>query len=117
VKLSPAIQTFIPAALPQKQGQALVSLPTSGVVLKRFTVIASSPDDNVMVVQADYADLVDLTPARLPAVTPKLISRDSPSAAPSASRSSSFLSPIQQYVRTQQSSDAIEAAPLVDVRA
>jgi hypothetical protein len=129
VKIAPANQTFIPASNPGRQrfasselGQALLTAVT-GTQLRSVTIVAarSTPvptgtseaggvDDNVMVVQAQFApDLDSETTTRQPA--PKLILRQSSA----SGRGSSYMSPLEQYARTQ--SGGIKSPPLVDVRA
>jgi hypothetical protein len=127
VKLAPANQTYIPASNSGRQrfalsssddasaqlgqdalGQALRTA-VSGAQLKSVTIVASRPDDNVVVVQAQYAPDLD-SPGTAVATVPKLSPR-----LPNTSRSPSYLSPIEQYARTQ-SGDA-RLAPLLDVRA
>jgi hypothetical protein len=122
VKLAPANQTFIPASNPVSRrfavsspddagaqlGQALRTA-VSGAQLKSVTIVASRPDDNVVVVQAQYAPDLDFPPAGLAAAR-TLISRQ-----PGSSRGSSYLSPIEQSARTQ--SGELRSAPLLDVRA
>jgi hypothetical protein len=138
VKLAPANQTFIPASNPGRQsfavgspndaseqlGQALRTA-VSGAQLRSVTIVAAragalrggvaepgagQPDDNVVVVQAQYAP--DLDAQALPAqYQPRLIPRQ-----PAGSgRGSSYLSPIEQYAQTQ--SVGPSSRPLLDVRA
>jgi hypothetical protein len=98
VKLAPANQTFIPAGDPGRQGRALISAlrtVADGSVLKRVTIVAANPDEDVMVLQADYAP---------------------ESARSSVPRGSAYLSPIEQYARTQQNTEAVPR-PRLDVRA
>jgi hypothetical protein len=115
VKLAPANQTFIPASNPGRQhfvelGQALRTA-VSGAQLRSVTIVAAQPDDNVMVVQAQYAPDLDSPTFALPSSAPKLIPRQ-----PSGSgRASSYLSPVEQYARTQ--SGEARSLPLLDVRA
>jgi hypothetical protein len=126
VKLSPANQTFIPASNPGSRrftvssaedanaqlGRALRTA-VSGAQLKSVTIVAARPDDNVVVVQAQYAPDPDSAPAGFPvsfAAASKLISRQ-----PASNRGSSYLTPIEQYARTQLSEP--RSAPLLDVRA
>jgi hypothetical protein len=107
VKLAPANQTFIAAADPGQHGRALISALRTvgdGSVLKRVTIVAARQDDEVVVLHADYAAESGITPKAL---------AHAPSA---ASRGSAYLSPIEQYARTQQGG-GIAAAPLLDVRA
>jgi hypothetical protein len=86
VKLAPVNQTFIPAGLPVRQASALV--------LKRLTVVPSNSEDDVLVVQADYADSPD-----------------------SNRMSFGRLAPVEQYARIQKDSGVTSAQPLLDVRA
>lgn len=116
MKLAPANQTFIPASNPGRQrfvdlGQALRTA-SGGAQLRSVTIMTAQPDDNVMVVQAQYApDLDSPTYASPSSAPPKLIPRQ-----PSGSgRASSYLSPIEQYARTQ--SGEARSLPLLDVRA
>jgi hypothetical protein len=88
-------------------------VPTGGAVLKRLTVLASSPDDNVMLLQADFADINDSLPARIPVTAPKSLPYDRPA----PTRSSGYRTPIEQYASTRQGAEAGSAAPLLDVRA
>ena len=115
VKLAPANQTYIPAANSGGQrfaddalGQALRTA-VSGAQLKSVTIVASRPDDNVVVVQAQYAPDQD-SPNTAIATLPRLAPRQ-----PSIPRSASYLSPIEQYTRTQSGDSRL--APLLDVRA
>jgi hypothetical protein len=122
VKLVPANQTFIPASnlairrfavsspddASAQLGQALRTA-VSGAQLKSVTIVASRADDNVVVVQAQYAPELDSPPAGLAAARMP-ISRQ-----PGSSRGSSYLSPIEQYARTQ-SGDPTQVS-LLDVRA
>jgi hypothetical protein len=138
VKLAPANQTFIPASNPGRQrfavsspddaseqlGQALRTA-VSGAQLRSVTIVAARagavqpsagqpgmghPDDNVVVVQAQFAP--DLDSAALPAPSqPRLIPRQ-----PAGSgRGSSYQSPMEQYAQTQ--SPGPRSQPLLDVRA
>jgi hypothetical protein len=137
VKLAPANQTFIPASSPGRQrfavdssndaseqlGQALRTA-VSGAQLRSVTIVAgragalqpgvgqpsgTQSDDNVVVVQAQYAP--DLDSPALPQSQPKLIARQ-----PAGSgRGSSYLSPLEQYARTQSAGPSSQ--PLLDVRA
>lgn len=123
VKLAPANQTFIPATNPGRQSFA-VSSPddasaqlghalrtvVSGAQLKSVTIVASRPDENVVVVQAQYAPDSEVPDSALPA------SRQLTARSPAPSRSSSYLSPVEQYARTQSGGD-FKSAPLLDVRA
>lgn len=129
MKIAPANQTFIPASNPGKQrfasselGQALRAAVT-GTQLRSVTIVAarSSPvptdtseaggvDDNVVVVQAQFVPDLDSETTTEPS-TPKLISRQSSA----SGRGSSYMSPLEQYARTQ--SGGIRSQPLVDVRA
>jgi hypothetical protein len=136
VKIAPANQTFIPASSPGRQrfavasrddeasselGQALRTA-VSGTQLRSVTIVAARAsqvstdtseagevDDNVVVVQAQFAPDLDSETTATP--TPKLISR--PSSA--SGRGSSYMSPLEQYARTQ--SGGVRSQPLVDVRA
>jgi hypothetical protein len=127
VKLAPANQTYIPASNSGRQrfalsssddasaqlgqealGQALRSA-VSGAQLKSVTIVASRPDDNVVVVQAQYASDQDSTNTAL-ATLPRLSPRQ-----PGTARSSAYLSPIEHYTRTQNGESKL--APLLDVRA
>jgi hypothetical protein len=122
VKLAPANQTYIPASNPGSQrfsvsfpddasaqlGQALRTA-VQGTQLKSVTIVASRPDDNVVVVQAQYAPDFDAINSGIRAA-PKLIARQ-----PAPSRVSAYLSPIEQYTRTQ--SGMTTSTPLLDVRA
>jgi hypothetical protein len=133
VKLAPPNQTFIPASNPGRQrfavsssndaseqlGQALRTA-VSGAQLRSVTIVAAragavqpslgQPDDNVVVVQAQYAP--DLDSAALPAPSqPRLIPRQ-----PAGSgRGSSYQSPLEQYAQTQPTGPSSQ--PLLDVRA
>jgi hypothetical protein len=115
VKLAPANQTFIPASNPGRQrfvdlGQALRTA-SGGAQLRSVTIVTAQPDDNVMVVQAQYAPDLDSPTYVSPSSALKLIPRQ-----PSGSgRASSYLSPIEQYARTQ--SGEARSLPLLDVRA
>jgi hypothetical protein len=126
VKIVPANQTFIPASNPGRQrfavssgdgeasselGQALRTAVT-GTQLRSVTIVAAraSPDDNVVVVQAQFAPDLDSETTTTPS-TPKLISRQSSA----SGRGSSYMSPLEQYARTQ--SGGVRLQPLVDVRA
>jgi hypothetical protein len=127
VKLAPANQTYIPATNSGRQrfavsssddasaqlgqealGQALRTA-VSGAQLKSVTIVASRPDDNVVVVQAQYASEPD-SPSTAVATVPSFSPRQAGSP-----RSSSYLSPIEQYARTQSGDSRL--APLLDVRA
>jgi hypothetical protein len=134
VKLAAANQTFIPASDPGRQrfavaspddasaqlGQALRTA-ISGTQLKSVTIVAArpdasekaSPDDNVVVVQAQYAPDLDFhaggSPSP-PSQNQKLIARPL-----SPSRGSSYLSPTELYSRTQFGE--VTSPPLLDVRA
>jgi hypothetical protein len=124
VKLAPANQTFIPASSPggrrfavsssddagAQLGQALRTA-VSGAQLKSVTIVASRPDDNVVVVQAQYAQDPD-APSAVVRSGPKLISRQ-PTL--TSSRGSSYLSPVEQYTRNQPGE--ARSPPLLDVRA
>jgi len=137
VKIAPANQTFIPASNPGRQsfavasrdeeassqlGQALRTV-VSGTQLRSLTIVAARPslvptdtaetseaDDHVVVVQAHFAPNLDSKTAAAP-TTPKLIARQSIG----SGRGSSYLSPLEQYARTQ--SGVITSQPLVDVLA
>lgn len=136
MKIAPANQTFIPASNPGRQrfavgsrddeasselGKALRTAVT-GTQLRSVTIVAARAglvpagssqanevDDNVVVVQAQFAPDLDSETTAMP--TPKLISR--PSSA--SGRGSSYMSPLEQYARTQ--SGGVRSQPLVDVRA
>jgi hypothetical protein len=137
VRIAHANQTYIPASNPGRQrfavasrddeaseqlGQALRTAVT-GTQLRSVTIVAARPslvptdtsetteaDDNVVVVQAQFApDLDSPTPAT--PSTPKLISRQSSG----SGRGSSYMSPLEQYARTQ--SGEVTSQPLLDVRA
>lgn len=127
VKLAPANQTYIPASNTGRQrfavsptddasaqlgqealGQALRTAVT-GAQLKSVTIVASRPDDNVVVVQAQYAAEPDSASTAL-AMVPRVAARPA-----GGNRSSSYLSPIEQYTRTQGGDSRL--APLLDVRA
>jgi hypothetical protein len=118
VKLAPANQTYIPASYSGRQrfapsGQEALDealrTAVSGAQLKSVTIVASRPDDNVVVVQAQYASDED-SPGTGVATLPMLSPRQSNTA-----RSASYLSPIEQYTRTQSGDSRL--APLLDVRA
>ena len=138
MKLTPANQTFIPASNPGRQrfavtspndaheqlGQALRTA-VSGAQLRSVTIVAAragalqpgtgqadvaEPDDNVVVVQAQYAPDLD-SPTSLVQSQPRLIARQ----AAGSGRGSSYLSPIEQYAQTQ--SGGASSQPLLDVRA
>jgi hypothetical protein len=137
VKIAPANQTFIPASNPGRQrfavasrddeassdlGQALRTAVT-GTQLRSVTIVAartslvptgtsqaSDVDDNVVVVQAQFAPDLDSETTTTPS-TPKLISRQSSA----SGRGSSYMSPLEQYARTQ--SGGVRSQPLVDIRA
>jgi hypothetical protein len=137
VKIAPANQTFIPASNPGRQrfavasrddeasselGQALRTAVT-GTQLRSVTIVAARTslvptdtsqagevDDNVVVVQAHFAPDLDSETTTTPS-TPKLISRQSSS----SGRGSSYMSPLEQYARTQ--SGGVRSQSLVDVRA
>jgi hypothetical protein len=137
VKIAPANQTFIPASNPGRQrfavasrddeassdlGQALRTAVT-GTQLRSVTIVAartsqvptgtsqaSEVDDNVVVVQAQFAPDLDSETTTTPS-TPKLISRQSSA----SGRGSSYMSPLEQYARTQSS--GVRSQSLVDVRA
>jgi hypothetical protein len=142
VKITPANQTFIPASTSARQrfavasrddeanselGQALRTAVT-GTQLRSVTIVAAraplvptdtsgtgEADDNVVVVQAQFAPDLDADTTAAPSV-PKLISRQLLSRPSSGSgRGSSYMSPLEQYARTQ--SGEITSQPLVDVRA
>jgi hypothetical protein len=108
VKIVPANQTFIPASNPGRQRFAVVT----STQLRSVTIVAAraSPDDNVVVVQAQFAPDLDSETSSTPS-TPKLISRQSSA----SGRGSSYMSPLEQYARTQ--SGGVRVQPLVDVRA
>jgi hypothetical protein len=137
VKIAPANQTFIPASNPGKQRFAVASrddeagselgralrTAVSGTQLRSVTIVAaraglvptdtsqaSEADDNVVVVQAQFAPDLDSDATATPP-TPKLISRQ----ASASGRGSSYMSPLEQYARTQ--SGGVRPQPLVDVRA
>jgi hypothetical protein len=137
VKIAPANQTFIPASNPGRQrfavasrddeassqlGQALRTAVT-GTQLRSVTIVsartslvptgtsqASEVDDNVVVVQAQFAPDLDSETTTTPS-TPKLMSRQSSA----SGRGSSYMSPLEQYARTQ--SGGVSLQPLVDIRA
>ena len=124
MKLAPANQTYIPASIPggrrfavsssddagAQLGQALRTA-VSGAQLKSVTIVASRPDDNVVVVQAQYVPDLD-APSEAARPAPKLLPRQSNL---SSNRGSSYLSPVEQYTRTQ--SGEARSLPLLDVRA
>jgi hypothetical protein len=137
VRIAPANQTFIPASNPGRQrfavtsrddeasselGQALRTAVT-GTQLRSVTIVAARAslvpagtsdagevDDNVVVVQAQFAPDLD-SEATTPTSTPKLISRQSSA----SGRGSSYMSPLEQYARTQ--SGGVTLQSLLDVRA
>jgi hypothetical protein len=137
VKIAPANQTFIPASNPGRQrfavasrddeassqlGQALRTAVT-GTQLRSVTIVsartslvptgtsrASEVDDNVVVVQAQFAPDLDSETTTTPSM-PKLMSRLSSA----SGRGSSYMSPLEQYALTQ--SGGVSLQPLVDIRA
>jgi hypothetical protein len=115
VKIAPTNQTFIPASNPGKQrfgmqlrSVTIVSARSSQLVTG--TAETSEADDNVVVVQAQFAPDLDSETTVTPSL-PKLISPPTSG----SGRGSSYLSPLEQYARTQ--SGEVTSQPLVDVRA
>ncbi len=137
MKITPANQTFIPASNPGRQSFAVTSrdqqagselgqaLRTAvvGTQLRSVTIVAaragqvpvgnaqtSGAEDNVVVVQAQFAPDLDSETAATPS-SPKLISRPSSG----SGRGPSYMSPLEQYARTQAGEITLQSR--VDVRA
>ncbi len=104
--------------LPATRGTSLqaagpgLALPSGGAVLQRITVLATQPDDTVVMLRADYA-----TPAREARSAPAPLAQDASPA--EATLPDSRFAPVALYARTQGSAVIRDRAKggVIDVHA